>query len=103
MVKNLPAMWEKTSVRSLGWENPLEKEMASHSSILAWKNSMDRGAFFKFQVYNIVIQHLVAQLRLTLCNPMDYSLPGSSVQVIITVVQFHFCIYVETNYFKNLN
>ena len=33
-VKNLPAMWE-TWVRSLGWEDPLEKEMATHSSILA--------------------------------------------------------------------
>ena len=33
-VKGLPAMWE-TWVRSLGWEDPLEKEMATHSSILA--------------------------------------------------------------------
>ena len=36
MVKCLPAMWE-TWVRFLGWEDPLEKEMATHSSILAWK------------------------------------------------------------------
>ena len=36
MVKNLPAMQE-TRVRSLGWEDPLEKEMATHSSILAWR------------------------------------------------------------------
>ena len=36
MVKHLPAMWE-TWVRSLGWEDPLEKEKATHSSILAWK------------------------------------------------------------------
>ena len=36
MVKNLPAMWE-TQVRSLSWEDPLEKEMATHSSILAWR------------------------------------------------------------------
>ena len=35
-VKNLPAMWE-TWVRSLGWKDPLEKEMATHCSILAWK------------------------------------------------------------------
>jgi len=47
--------------------------------------------------------YLVAQLQLTLRNPMDYSPPGSSVQVLITVVQFHFCIYVEMNYLKNLN
>ena len=36
MVKCLPAMWE-TWVQSLGPEDPLEKEMATHSSILAWK------------------------------------------------------------------
>ena len=36
MVKNLPAIWE-IWVRSLGWEDPLEKEMATHSSILAWR------------------------------------------------------------------
>ena len=38
MVKNLPAMQE-TGVRPLGWEDPLEKVMASHSSILAWRIS----------------------------------------------------------------
>ena len=36
MVKNLPVMWE-TWVRALGQEDPLEKEMATHSSILAWR------------------------------------------------------------------
>ena len=36
LVKNLPAVRE-TQVRSLGWEDPLEKKMATHSSILAWK------------------------------------------------------------------
>ena len=44
MVKNPPAMWE-TQVRSLGWEDPLEELMATTlSSILAWRNPMDRGA-----------------------------------------------------------
>ena len=38
MVKNLPARQE-TLVRSLGWEDPLEKGMVTHSSILAWKIS----------------------------------------------------------------
>ena len=38
MVKRLPAMWE-TRVRSLGREDPLEKEMATHSRALAWKIS----------------------------------------------------------------
>ena len=36
MVNDLPAVWE-TQVRSLSWEDPLEKEMATHSSTLAWK------------------------------------------------------------------
>ena len=36
VVKNLPAMWE-TWVRSLGWEDSLEKGKATHSSILAWR------------------------------------------------------------------
>ena len=35
MVKNLPPMWE-TQVPLLGWEDPLQKGMATHSSILAW-------------------------------------------------------------------
>ena len=38
MAKNMPAVQE-TQVRSVGWEDALEKEMATHSSILAWKIS----------------------------------------------------------------
>ena len=38
LVKNLPAV-QKTQVRCLGWEDPLEKEIATHSSMLAWKIS----------------------------------------------------------------
>ena len=47
MVKNLPTMWEplETWVRSLGREDPLEEGMATHSSILAWRIPMDRGAW----------------------------------------------------------
>ena len=44
MVKNPPAMRE-TWIRSLGWEDPLEKGMATHSSILAWSIPMGRGAW----------------------------------------------------------
>ena len=44
MVKNPRAMQE-TWVQSLGWEDPLEKEMATHSSIPAWRILMDRGAW----------------------------------------------------------
>ena len=45
MVKNLPATWE-TWVQSLSWEDPLEEEMAVHSSILAWRIPMDRGSWW---------------------------------------------------------
>ena len=43
-VKRLSTVWE-TQVQSLGWEDPLEKEIAAHSSILAWENPMYRGAW----------------------------------------------------------
>ena len=45
LVKNLPAIQE-TWGRSLGWEDPLEEGMATHSSILAWRLPMDRGAWW---------------------------------------------------------
>ena len=45
VVKNLSAVQE-TWVQSLGQEDPLGKEMATHSSIFAWKNPMDRGAWW---------------------------------------------------------
>ena len=44
LIKNPSAMRE-TWVRSLGWEDPLEEGMANHSSILAWRIPMDRGAW----------------------------------------------------------
>ena len=43
-VRNPPAMWE-TLVQPPGLEDPLEKEMAIHSSLLAWRNAMGRGAW----------------------------------------------------------
>ena len=53
IVKILPAMLE-TWVQSLGWVDPLEEGMATHSSILAWRIPMDRGAWW-------VILHGVAK------------------------------------------
>ena len=44
MVKNPPAMQE-TWVQSLGWEDPLEEGMVTHSSILAWRILMDGGVW----------------------------------------------------------
>ena len=45
LVKNPPAMQE-TLVRFLGWEDPLEEDVATHSRILAWRIPMDRGAWW---------------------------------------------------------
>ena len=45
MIKNLPAMQEAW-VQSLGWKVPLEEGMATHSSILAWRIPMNRGAWW---------------------------------------------------------
>ena len=62
MVKNLPAMQE-TRVRSLGQEDPMEEEMATHSSILAWKilrtEKPDRLQSMGSQRvgYNLVTEH----------------------------------------------
>ena len=50
-VKNPPAVWE-TWVQFLGWEDLLEEGMATHSSILAWKITMDRGAW-RATVYGV--------------------------------------------------
>ena len=44
LVKNPSAMWEMW-VQSLGWEDPLEEGMATHSSILAWRIPADTGAW----------------------------------------------------------
>ena len=44
-VKNLPTVWE-TWVRSLGWEDPLQEGMTTHSSILAWRIPMNRRAWW---------------------------------------------------------
>ena len=55
MVNNLPAV-QYIGVQSLSWEDPLEEGMASHSTILAWRISMDRGAWW-------AIGHGVAKIR----------------------------------------
>ena len=58
LVKNPPAVWE-TWVRSLGWEDPLEKGKATHSSILAWRSlvtkSQTRLSNFHFSAAGSVV------------------------------------------------
>ena len=60
MVKNLPTIWE-TLVRSLGWEDPLEMGMATHSSILARKNPLERGAWWA-TVHGVAKSDMTEQL-----------------------------------------
>ena len=71
MVKRLPTMWE-TWVQSLGWEDPLEKEMATHSSIILYAAAAAAAA-------------AAASLQScpTLCDPIDGSPPGSPVPGIL--------------------
>ena len=133
LVKNLPAI-QKTWVQSLGWEDPLEKGRATHSSILAWRipwtivshkymiiwktvaltiwtfvgkvMSLPFNMLSSFVIaflsrskhiliswlqsssavytkYKNSVKMLVSQSCPTLCNPMNCSLPGSSVQGIL--------------------
>ena len=74
LVKNLPAM-QKTWVRSLGWENPLEKGKATQSSILAWK--------IPWTVESAAAAAKSLQSCLTLCDRIDASPPGSLVPGIL--------------------
>ena len=60
MVKNPPAKRE-TWVRSLGWEDPLEEGMATHSSILAWRIPKDRGAW-RATVHGVTESDMTEQL-----------------------------------------
>ena len=65
LVKNLPAVWE-TWVQSLGWEDPLEKGKATHSSILAWRRR-------KWQPTPVFLPGKVhGQRSLVGCSPWGY-------------------------------
>ena len=92
----------ETWVWSLGWEDPLEKEIATHSSILAWRipwteepgglqimqrvghdwaTSLSLSPFIEHLYVRSCVCGLVTQLCPTLCNPIDCSPPGSSVYI----------------------
>ena len=95
LVKNLPAMQE-IWVQFLGWEDPLEKEITSHSSILAWRipwteehgglqsmgsqelDMTERLNHHHHQEHKLCVCLLI-QVCSTLCNLKHCSLPGSSV------------------------
>ena len=65
---------QETWVQFLGWEDPLEKEMAIDSSILAWKIPWtEEPGMLKFQGNLVSLNVKVPQWRLTFCDPMDYT------------------------------
>ena len=87
MLKDLPAMWE-TQVQSLGQEDPLEKVMAIHSSILSWKIPWAEEPS-RLQSTCVCAKSL--QSCPAVCDTMNQRQPGSSVPGIriLTGVGFH--------------
>ena len=83
-MKNLPAM-RKTWIRSLGWEDPLEDGMAIHSSVLAWRIPMDRGAWRLILGSSTEAAAAAKSLQScpTLCNPIDGNPLGSPIPGIL--------------------
>ena len=82
LVKNLPAMQE-TWVRSLGWEDPLEKGKATHSSILAYRIPWTESSSLKFSFESILAsRHLIKQLVESnlwyMCHSVHLFLPPSN-------------------------
>ena len=85
-VKNLPAMWE-TCFQSLGWEDPLEEGMTTHSSILACRIPVNKGTWR-------ATVHGVTKSRTRLSDWAQYS------TMIHDVERFcvHFCVHIEYVY-----
>ena len=84
MVKNVPTMQE-TWVKSLGWEDSLEKEMATHSSIFAWEipwTELPRRLQWDDKRAAAAATKSLQSCP-TLCDPMDSSPPSSSVYGIL--------------------
>ena len=91
IVKNLPAMWE-TWVQSLGWEDPLEKEMATQSGILAWEIPVDKGAWQ-------ATAHGVAKSQTWSSNFHKHT-PQLSGDYIINGLSILYCGFSERNRFE---
>ena len=70
LIKNPPAMWE-TWVRSLGWKDPLEEDMATHFRILAWRIPMGRGPWH-------AAVHGVAKSRTQLSGKAQHNTKGQT-------------------------
>ena len=62
------ACMQETQVRSLGREGPLEKEMATHSSILTWRIPMDRGAWWPYSPQGCKESHTTEPFRFSILS-----------------------------------
>ena len=94
MVEHLSTMWE-TRVRSLGWEDPLEKEMAIHSRTIAWKIPWtEEPGRLQSTGSQRVGHNWATSLHFTswwtLCNPMVYTVHGILQARILEWVAFPF-------------
>ena len=76
LVKNPSAMW-KTWAQSLGWEEPLEEGMATHSSILAWRILMDRGLVWRIPMDRGAWQATVHRVAKSQTQLSDWAHNGS--------------------------
>ena len=85
VVKNPPAMQE-TWVQSLGWEDPLKNDMVIHSSILAWRIPVDRGAW-RAAVHG-VSKSLTTERLSTAQHNIKSSLLISKIPLSVTVLEF---------------
>jgi len=69
LVRNLPAMQE-TTARFLGWKDPLEEDMVTHSSILAWRIPTDREAWW---IGYSLVSYMALVLRLSFTASLEIS------------------------------
>ena len=81
MVKNVPAVWE-TWVRSLGWEDPLEEGMATHSSILAWRIHMGdpQGSLAGYSPWGHKDSDITEQLNTTEMREREFDSYATNVE-----------------------
>ena len=75
LVNNLPAIRE-TWFWSMGWENSMEKDMETHSSILVWRTPLNRRAW-QATVHEVTELHMTEWLTMAHSNPLQYSCLGN--------------------------
>ena len=93
VVKNLPTMQE-TQVQSLGWEDPLEKGMATHSSILAWRIPWTEKPWAT--VHGVAELDMTEQLTLSVSYICIQTTSSLSIHLLNDTGCFHVCAIVNS-------